>query len=236
MASTPTSASLWTRGFTLLCVAEFLGYAQHFTLQPALPLYITHLGGSPFIVGLVIAANGVTSVLSRPIIGYWVDRYPVRGNDGHYLVEPTTYRARDGSWVRLLRDLDASFRIYATTSRNGTTWDTPSRSDIPDSPSLSCAGTLPDGRRYLINNPVPNSRDPLVLRLSQDGLSFGPAQVLRRGAPALRHAGLHKGPGFQYPSAGLAENALWVVYSVNKEDIEISRIPLQDLNGAGRRR
>jgi MFS family permease len=72
-------ASLWTRAFTLLCLAEFLGYAQHFALQPALPLYITQLGGSPFIVGLVIAAFGVTSVLSRPIIGYWVDRWSATG-------------------------------------------------------------------------------------------------------------------------------------------------------------
>jgi MFS family permease len=72
-------ASLWTRGFALLCLAEFLGYAQHFALQPALPLYITHLGGSPFIVGLVIAAFGITSVISRPIIGYWVDRWSETG-------------------------------------------------------------------------------------------------------------------------------------------------------------
>ena len=72
-------ASLWTRGFTLLCVAEFLGYAQHFCLQPTLPLYITSLGGSPFIVGLVIAAFGITSVISRPIIGYWIDRWSDTG-------------------------------------------------------------------------------------------------------------------------------------------------------------
>ena len=80
MATIPDKrASLWTRAFTLLCLAEFLGYAQHFALQPALPLYITQLGGSPFIVGLVIAAFGVTSVLSRPIIGYWVDRWSAAG-------------------------------------------------------------------------------------------------------------------------------------------------------------
>jgi len=72
-------ASLWTRSFTLLCVAEFLCYPQHFCLQPTLPLYITHLGGSPFIVGLMIAAFGVTSVLSRPIIGYWIDRWSDTG-------------------------------------------------------------------------------------------------------------------------------------------------------------
>ena len=69
--------SIWTRAFALLCLAEFLGYAQHFVLQPTFPLYITQLGGTPFHVGLVIASFGVTSVLSRPIIGYWADRWSV---------------------------------------------------------------------------------------------------------------------------------------------------------------
>jgi MFS family permease len=32
-----------------------------------------------FIVGLVIASFGVTSVISRPIIGYWADRWSVTG-------------------------------------------------------------------------------------------------------------------------------------------------------------
>lgn len=63
----------------LLCLAEFLGYAQHFILQPTFPLYITQLGGSPFHVGLVIASFGVASVLSRPILGYWADRWSVMG-------------------------------------------------------------------------------------------------------------------------------------------------------------
>ena len=73
------TSTIWTRPFALLCLAEFLGYAQHFTLQPALPLYITHLGGTPFTVGVVIAAFGVTSVISRPVIGYWVDRWSETG-------------------------------------------------------------------------------------------------------------------------------------------------------------
>ena len=75
----PKLESIWTRAFALLCLAEFLGYAQHFVLQPTFPLYITHLGGSPFLVGLVIASFGVTSVISRPIIGYWADRWSVTG-------------------------------------------------------------------------------------------------------------------------------------------------------------
>jgi MFS family permease len=71
--------SLWTRVFTLLCLAEFLGYAQHFILQPTFPLYVTQLGGTPFHVGLVIASFGVASVISRPILGYWADRWSVTG-------------------------------------------------------------------------------------------------------------------------------------------------------------
>lgn len=79
MPPAPNTNSIWTPAFALLCIAEFLGYAQHFMLQPALPLYITHLGGTPFTVGVVIAAFGVTSVISRPVIGYWVDRWSETG-------------------------------------------------------------------------------------------------------------------------------------------------------------
>jgi MFS family permease len=71
--------SIWTRTFALLCLAEFLGYAQHAVLQPTFPLYIIYLGGSPLVVGLVIASFGVTSVVSRPILGYWADRWSLTG-------------------------------------------------------------------------------------------------------------------------------------------------------------
>src|SRR5499427_4077032 len=71
--------SLWTRTFLLLCAAQFLGYAQNAMLAPILPLYIIQLGGSPFIVGLVLACFAVTSVLVRPLIGHWADRWNEAG-------------------------------------------------------------------------------------------------------------------------------------------------------------
>src|ERR1044071_6177819 len=54
--------SIWTRAFAVLCFAQLSGYAQHAILTPTLPLYITHLGGSPFILGVVLAAFAGTSV------------------------------------------------------------------------------------------------------------------------------------------------------------------------------
>ena len=71
--------TIWTRTFVLLCAAQFLGYAQNAMLAPVLPLYVTQLGGSPFIVGMVLACFAVTSVLVRPLVGHWADRWSEAG-------------------------------------------------------------------------------------------------------------------------------------------------------------
>jgi MFS family permease len=73
--TTATSTTLWTPTFALLCLVELLGYAQQAMINPVLPLYITELGGSPFVVGLTISAFAATSVITRPVIGYWADRW-----------------------------------------------------------------------------------------------------------------------------------------------------------------
>ena len=69
-----SSDTIWTKTFILLCSAQLLGYAQHFMLAPVLPLYLTKLGGSPFVVGVVLACFAVTSVLVRPLVGHWADQ------------------------------------------------------------------------------------------------------------------------------------------------------------------
>lgn len=71
--------TLWTPTFILVCTAQFFGSAQHALLQPAFPLYITSLGGTPFQVGLVLACFAVTSVVFRPLIGAWADSWSEAG-------------------------------------------------------------------------------------------------------------------------------------------------------------
>src|ERR1044072_8344502 len=73
------SDSIWTRNFFLLCAAQFLGYAQHSMLNPILPLYVTQLGGSPFVVGMVLASFAAMSVIVRPLVGHWSDRWSEAG-------------------------------------------------------------------------------------------------------------------------------------------------------------
>jgi len=73
------SGSIWTKTFLLLCGAQFLGYAQHSMLAPVLPLYVTQLGGSPFVVGMVLACFAASSVIVRPMVGHWCDRWSEAG-------------------------------------------------------------------------------------------------------------------------------------------------------------
>jgi MFS family permease len=70
---------IWSRTFILLCASQLLGYAQHFMLAPVLPLYITQLGGSPVVVGIVLACFAITSVAVRPLVGHWADRWSEAG-------------------------------------------------------------------------------------------------------------------------------------------------------------
>jgi MFS family permease len=48
-------------------------------LAPVLPLYVTQLGGSPVIVGLVLACFAASSVVVRPLVGHWADRWSETG-------------------------------------------------------------------------------------------------------------------------------------------------------------
>jgi hypothetical protein len=152
--------------------------------------------------------------------------------DHHQLCEPTqAWKLKDETLVRMYRDLGTprSGRNYAQFSRDGgETWTKPVPTEFPDACSRSAAGMLPDGTVYVINNPG-RSRDPLVISLARDGLTFDRHAVIACDAPEVRHAGRWKGKGFQYPRATLANKSLFVIYSVGKEDMRVTRIPLEEL-------
>ena len=111
-------------------------------------------------------------------------------------------------------------------------WTAPVYTNVPDSHSRACTAPLPDGRIFLIGAQIPKTRDPLVLSLSTDGLNFDKAWAVRAGAPPPRYAGY---PGFQYPAAmwkldGPRGPEIIFSYSINKEDIALSRFPLSVLD------
>jgi hypothetical protein len=155
-----------------------------------------------------------------------------RAADGHQLCEPTqAWPLADGTWVRLYRDLGeprSGCNYVQFSEDDGESWTVPVQTNFPDACSRSAAGRLPDGTAYVINNPGPH-RDPLVLSLSADGLVFERHAVIAAHAPARRYEGRWKDLGFAYPRATVAGDALFVIYSVCKEDMQVARVPRANL-------
>jgi len=154
--------------------------------------------------------------------------------DGHRLCEHAIYRRPDGMWVQLARDLDYSHRLYYAQSADGVDFTTPVQTDIPDAPSLTTAGRLPDGRNFIIGNFVHNPetdaterhypRYPLVIALSTDGKVFDKAYAIRIEPTTVRFPCGGSADGYDYPDAIVVDDSIWVVYSINKQDIGLSRV------------
>jgi MFS family permease len=70
---------LFTRAFAAMCAVAFLGFASQFMLQPVLPLLVVDRGGDATLVGLVVAAFSLPSVVFRPWMGRLVDEWSTRG-------------------------------------------------------------------------------------------------------------------------------------------------------------
>jgi MFS family permease len=70
---------LFTQAFLALCIVGFLGFASQFIIQPVLPLLIVARGGDEILVGLVVAAFSLPSVVLRPWMGRLVDEWSTRG-------------------------------------------------------------------------------------------------------------------------------------------------------------
>lgn len=90
---------------------------------------------------------------------------------------------------------------------------------------------LTDGTYATVYNPS-EYRWPLAISLSKDGLEYTTLNLVHGENPPMRYGGNYKSYGPQYPR-GIQEgngipkdNDLWVTYSVNKEDMWISRIPV----------
>lgn len=92
-----------------------------------------------------------------------------------------------------------------------------------------------DDRYALVYNPTTNNKHrwPLAVTTSENGFNFGQLQLVQGRVPPRRYwGGAYKDYGSNYVRGIVEGNglppdgALWVAYSMNKEDIWVSRIPV----------
>jgi hypothetical protein len=148
-------------------------------------------------------------------------------------IEPSLFRRADGCVVMVFRDEELSFRQLASLSCDrGVTWTTPALTAMPDSRAKQSAGNLPGGAAYLVNAPNGDrSRIPLAVTVGPDGRLFDRAWQLRGKADLqpLRFEGKYKRPGYHYPKSVTWNGWLYVGYAANKEDVQVTRVPLASL-------
>jgi len=69
------TATIWTKNFTLLCLANLSLFISIQMLLPTLPLYVIHIGGSQQHVGYVMGAYTISCLLMRPFAGWLLDHF-----------------------------------------------------------------------------------------------------------------------------------------------------------------
>lgn len=138
------------------------------------------------------------------------------------------FHKADGSVVGLWKNK------YSTISLDeGKTWSKISKNNtlITDG-AKTWAQRTDDGKYVLIHNQSATLRNryPMTSITSEDGHIFTDLLSLRNDNPAVRYQAIHKNPGSQY-YRGIIEgngnppgNDIWVVYSLNKEDIWMAKI------------
>jgi hypothetical protein len=126
---------------------------------------------------------------------------------------------------------------WATLSfDSGKTWTRPVQpSTLNVSRSKIWAQRTSDSRYALVYDPIPpgdSPRWPLVIVTGDDGVTFQDMRTVYEDVPRRRYRGRAKNMGPQYvrgiwPANGAPPGKdLWLVYSVNKEDIWVSRVPV----------
>jgi|GEM_PF-154023 len=158
-----------------------------------------------------------------------------RTGDASREMEPSWFRRADGGVVMIFRDQNSTYvKLASLSTDRGQTWSSTVTTNMPDSRSKQSAGNLPDGTAFIVGNPVnTNRRSPLVVALSADGQNFNKAFLLRAGGvelQALRYPGKAKTLGYSYPKSMIHNGYLYVAYSVNKEDVQYTRVPVSGLN------
>lgn len=147
-------------------------------------------------------------------------------------LEPSLF-VKGACAVMVFRDQDESFRTLASEScDNGESWTRPTLTAMPDARAKQSAGNLPDGTAFLATAVSHDKvRIPLAVTLSADGRVFNRAFLLRGAGDLqpLRFPGRFKRPGFHYPKSLIWNDYLYVAYTTNKEDVQVTRVPLAAL-------
>ena len=155
--------------------------------------------------------------------------------NGHYPFGKafSFYQRQDRQWVGI-----SKMGFVTTSADEGKSWSQPVNPPTLLAGAAKIWGQKTRDKNYMLAyNPDPTRRKrfPLVMVFGNDGIHFSNMRVVHGEYPPLRYPGKSKDFGYQYVRGVAAwssdhsfadTTAVWMIYSVHKEDIWLSRIPL----------
>jgi len=138
------------------------------------------------------------------------------------------YHLPDGRVVGLWK-----YALTAISTDNGKTWpaNATRAPRFVNSNAKIWGQRTSDGQYATVYNPS-EFRWPLAISVSRDGLNYTNLLLVNGEIPTMRYGGNYKSYGPQYVRGIIEGNGippdgkLWVTYSMNKEDIWVSSIPV----------
>lgn len=145
------------------------------------------------------------------------------------ICEGSFYQTDDRALHMVVRS-DTLWLWCSDSHDDGVTWGPLYPTQFTDDSAKFHFGRLPDGRFYYIGNPIRGRlRNPLMLCLSVDGENFDRQYILGDTPYRRQFPGLYKGGHFGYPHSLVRNGYLYVIYSKQKEYVEICRCRLEDI-------
>jgi hypothetical protein len=165
--------------------------------------------------------------------GSAVDAWTIRAMAGtDKLEEPEWYTLPNGHIVAHFRTRGPGRLARSYSSDGGETWSSPVITNFPEASARHHGLRLSNGLYALIVNPNPSTlRIPMSVALSRDGLVYDRIANLRTVGEPPRMGDLSRPPGFNYMRGCEHDGFLYVIYSVNQEDIGVTRVAIAALQG-----
>ncbi|HPN84544.1 MAG TPA: hypothetical protein PK821_04315, partial [Victivallales bacterium] len=156
----------------------------------------------------------------------------VDGSNG--LAHRTQFKRPDGSWVAVRENQKPTIQpvYFAAEKPDEESFYPPARRTNLYGAVNPHAGELPDGTVYIVCNSP--KRRTMFITLSKDGRVFDRTyflmhKVLSDYTPGIMKREGGPGAGPQYFHAVIVQKSLWIIYSISKEHIGATRIPLEKL-------
>lgn len=150
------------------------------------------------------------------------------------LIHNTEFMRPDGVWVVVRENQKPTVQpvYYAATKKSEEDFYPPAKRTNLYGAVNPAAGELPDGKVFLVGN-SPNRRT-MFLTVSKDGKVFDKTwflmhQQLKDYTPGIMKSQGGPGSGPQYFVTAVIGESLWIIYSICKEHIGATRVPLAAL-------